>query len=138
MQNISIEKCLDIVSNKYKLVLLAMERAKHLMLGAEPQVEKGVAQKNSYLALQEIEHDKLDLIQLEEDLKTDLSKSDFFVKSNAEHKVDTSDTNTENEDTFDLDEIIDEELESVEANDEDGYYDSNDMDDTDADSGFEE
>lgn len=126
MKQVSIEGCLENVPNKFDLSLLAMARAKNLMLGAEPTISSSNFTKNSNIALKEIEENKLDLNELKDVLKESLIKSDYFVKNMDKKEEDES---QDDQDGTDLDDDIDdidgdideEELDSEEEDEE--FYD---------------
>lgn len=54
MARITVEDCLDIVPNRFSLVLVAAERAKQLLKGAVPKVSGDDENKEVVLALREI------------------------------------------------------------------------------------
>lgn len=53
MARVTVSDCLEHVDNRFQLVLIATKRARQLILGAEPLVERG-ADKPTVLALREI------------------------------------------------------------------------------------
>jgi DNA-directed RNA polymerase subunit omega len=53
MARVTVEDCLDNVSNRFALVLLCVQRAKALLKGAKPTVEHS-KNKAAVLALREI------------------------------------------------------------------------------------
>jgi DNA-directed RNA polymerase subunit omega len=53
MARLTVEDCLDKVSNRFNLVLLASKRARHLSMGAKPAVDEE-RDKPTVLALREI------------------------------------------------------------------------------------
>ena len=53
MARLTIEDCLETVDNRYDLVLLASQRARQLILGAEPLIEED-NDKPTVIALREI------------------------------------------------------------------------------------
>ncbi|HEX19680.1 MAG TPA: DNA-directed RNA polymerase subunit omega [Acidiferrobacteraceae bacterium] len=53
MARITVEDCLDNVENRFQLVLVATKRARQIMMGAEPFVERQ-GEKPTVLALREI------------------------------------------------------------------------------------
>jgi DNA-directed RNA polymerase subunit omega len=59
MARITVEDCLERVSNRFELVLLAARRAKQLLKGARPLVESD--NKEIVSALREIAADKVRL-----------------------------------------------------------------------------
>ena len=53
MARVTVEDCLENVDNRFQLVLVASKRARQLMLGAEPKVERE-NDKATVMALREI------------------------------------------------------------------------------------
>ena len=53
MARVTVEDCLDNVDNRFALVLLGAQRARHLLKGAKPTVEHS-KNKAAVLALREI------------------------------------------------------------------------------------
>lgn len=61
MARITVEDCLDVVNNRFDLVLLASKRARQLAKGAEPVLDNSEHQdKTTVLALREIAARKID------------------------------------------------------------------------------
>lgn len=54
MARITVEDCLEVVPNRFSLVLVAAERAKQLLKGAVPQLENDDENKEIVLSLREI------------------------------------------------------------------------------------
>ncbi|MBB43724.1 MAG: DNA-directed RNA polymerase subunit omega [Rhodospirillaceae bacterium] len=67
MARVTVEDCVEKVSNRFELVLLAAQRARDLSVGAEMQVEKD-NDKNPVVALREIAEDKVDHDALQEEV----------------------------------------------------------------------
>ena len=67
MARVTVEDCVEKVSNRFELVLLAAQRARDLSVGAEMQVEKD-NDKNPVVALREIAEDKVDHDELQEEI----------------------------------------------------------------------
>ena len=65
----SLEKCLEKISNRYLLVVLAAKRSRQLNRGAQPQVETK-HQKWTSVALEEIIDGKVQLKKPEEKTRT--------------------------------------------------------------------
>jgi DNA-directed RNA polymerase subunit omega len=65
MARITVEDCLQVVPNRFELVLGAARRAKQLLKGARPLVESG--NKEVVTALREIAAAKVTLIRPEDD-----------------------------------------------------------------------
>ncbi len=73
MARVTVEDCVELVPNRFKLVKLASHRARALASGAELHVERD-RDKNPVVALREIAEEKLDLDSLEESLVKSLQK----------------------------------------------------------------
>ena len=73
MARITVEDCLEKVSNQYDLVLLAKERTSQLNSGAEMLVEKD-NDKNTVIALREIGEGKVDPEELKKNAVLRLRK----------------------------------------------------------------
>jgi DNA-directed RNA polymerase subunit omega len=54
MARITVEDCLEHLSNRFSLVLVASERTKQLLRGADPMVDNDESNKEVVLALREI------------------------------------------------------------------------------------
>jgi DNA-directed RNA polymerase subunit omega len=54
MARITVEDCLEHVPNRFSLVLVAAERAKQLLKGAEPRIDSDDENKEVVTALREI------------------------------------------------------------------------------------
>lgn len=65
MARITIEDCLEKVPNRFKLALLAANRTKSLINGAQPMLDNAKHEKNIVLALREIASGNLNLEELE-------------------------------------------------------------------------
>ncbi len=59
MARITVEDCLQVVDNRFELVLMATRRARQLANGAEPLLEAG-NDKPTVMALREIAANRLD------------------------------------------------------------------------------
>lgn len=59
MARITVEDCLEVVGNRFELVLMATRRARQLAKGADPLVEAG-NDKPTVMALREIASRRLD------------------------------------------------------------------------------
>ncbi|WP_414077638.1 DNA-directed RNA polymerase subunit omega [Staphylococcus aureus] len=65
MARITVEDCLEVVDNRFELVLMATKRARQLAKGAEPAVNPN-NDKPSVLALREIADRRLDQATIDE------------------------------------------------------------------------
>jgi len=61
MARITVEDCLDVIDNRFELVMMAARRARQLANGVEPQLEnQSSADKPTVLALREIAARRID------------------------------------------------------------------------------
>ena len=60
MARITVEDCLQIVPNRFLLVMVAAKRAKQLYKGGQPLIENKAGNKKVVLALREIAAGKID------------------------------------------------------------------------------
>ncbi|PPR60032.1 MAG: DNA-directed RNA polymerase subunit omega, partial [Alphaproteobacteria bacterium MarineAlpha3_Bin7] len=58
MARVTVEDCIDIINNRFELVMLASQRARSLSSGAELTVERD-NDKNPVIALREIAESKI-------------------------------------------------------------------------------
>lgn len=109
--HISIENCLNVVPNKFELSLLASNRAKAILNGAPVYLDytyNANKKKASYIALEEIENEKLDIVLLRKDLKEELLRDNLFIKTSGKKDFLKSDLSSDDSDEdFDLDELMD-------------------------------
>ncbi len=61
MARITVEDCLESVPNRFSLVLVAAERTKQLLKGAQPLIENDSDNKEVVTALREIAADKFNV-----------------------------------------------------------------------------
>ena len=73
MARVTVEDCVDKVTNRFNLVLLAGHRARVLSSGAQLLVDRD-NDKNPVVALREIAEGVLDPAQMEEDLVTSFQR----------------------------------------------------------------
>ncbi|MDR1425736.1 MAG: DNA-directed RNA polymerase subunit omega [Rickettsiales bacterium] len=79
---ISVEKCLDIIPNKFRLAIFVMNRAKDLQIRAKPDVEiQKFAKKNINRTLYEIKSGSLNIPILEEKIKKDILTNNLYSKN---------------------------------------------------------
>ena len=67
MARVTVEDCVERISNRFELVAIAAQRARQLSAGAELTIERD-NDKNPVIALREIADQTIDLDELEEDL----------------------------------------------------------------------
>jgi len=61
MARITVEDCLNVVDNRFELVMMAAKRARQLANGVEPQLDNDIADdKPTVLALREIAARRID------------------------------------------------------------------------------
>jgi DNA-directed RNA polymerase subunit omega len=65
MARITVEDCLEVIPNRFELVLAAARRAKQLLKGARPLVDS--ENKEVVTALREIAAAKVTLVEIEEE-----------------------------------------------------------------------
>lgn len=60
MARITVEDCLNVIPNRFLLVMVAAKRTKQLYKGAQPLIENKAGNKKVVLALREIAAAKVD------------------------------------------------------------------------------
>lgn len=60
MARITVEDCLEVVDNRFELVMMAAKRARQLAAGVEPKIENEANDKPTVLALREIAARQID------------------------------------------------------------------------------
>lgn len=121
MEAVSIEKCLDVIPNKFRLAVLAMNRARDILMGAKTNVETSkYTQRAVNKALREIEiglFDKVAIAELEKNIGKNLISNNLFPKKFANSTGDatgsvnsetTKDINMDDEDVSAFQESADE------------------------------
>ena len=81
MARITVEDCIDKLPSRFELVLVASNRARKLHSGETPTVEKN-NDKNTVIALREIEEQTMSLEDLKEDLIIDYQSVSMFDNEN--------------------------------------------------------
>lgn len=95
MVAVSVERCLDIIPNKFKLAIITMNRARSILLGNHTDIENTKHTKKSInKTLCEIENNKLDLDLIEKEIRKNLLVNNLFSKS---FKLSSEDENTDSE-----------------------------------------
>jgi DNA-directed RNA polymerase subunit omega len=141
MVSVTVEDCLQVVPNRFELVLLASYRAKTLMGGSSPLYDNKNKEKSTVVALNEIGSRLLGVEEVK-DLAESNIKSQGALKNieenslYAEEKSDNSsldndlDTSNNSKNNFvDDDSDLDEEDDEDDDDDDDSYY--NDLSDDD-------
>ena len=86
MARITVEDCLSKIDNQYDLVLLAKERAAQLNAGGKPLVPEN-NDKNTLIALREIEVGLIDAETLEKTLEEDVLLDQFSTSKPKESDI---------------------------------------------------
>lgn len=73
MARVTVEDCVERIPNRFELVALAAQRARHLSAGAELSIDRD-NDKNPVVALREIADETIDLEDLNEDLIKSLQR----------------------------------------------------------------
>jgi DNA-directed RNA polymerase subunit omega len=66
MARVTVEDCLEVVDNRFELVMMASKRARQLANGAQPALQGEADDKPTVLALREIAARKIDHALIEE------------------------------------------------------------------------
>ena len=103
MARVTVEDCVDKVTNRFELVLLAAHRARVLSSGAPLLIDRD-NDKNPVVALREIADEALKPDELDEDLVQSLQKQVEVEETEddevASEKADTPEFDTMNEDDY--------------------------------------
>lgn len=76
MARVTVEDCVEVVPNRFDLVLLAARRARELSAGASMTVDKD-NDKNPVVALREIAEETISLESLEENIIRSMQRATF-------------------------------------------------------------
>jgi len=74
MARVTVEDCVEKIPNRFELVLLAAQRARNLSRGEELTLDRD-NDKNPVVALREIADETIELVKLEQDLISSLSRT---------------------------------------------------------------
>ena len=74
MARVTVEDCVQMVPNRFELVLLAAQRARNLSRGEELTIDRD-DDKNPVVALREIADETIELARIEQDLIKSLSRT---------------------------------------------------------------
>lgn len=66
MARITVEDCLEVIPNRFELIILAAKRARQLHAGVEPLLENVELDKPTVLALREIAARQISAAQIEQ------------------------------------------------------------------------
>lgn len=75
MARVTVEDCIQVVDNRFELVLLAAQRARDISAGQELRVERDF-DKNPVVSLREIAENKLNLDQLKTHIVSGVNRHD--------------------------------------------------------------
>ena len=114
MARITVEDCIDKIPSRFELVLIASQRARKLHTGDQPTVKKE-NDKNSVIALREIETESISL----DNLKENLIKEYQTVSINENEDEDKKDIINTNELNKSLADEVEEEIKSLESAEDD-------------------
>lgn len=121
MAAVTIEDCLQRVSNRFELALIASHRTEQLMNGAPALYTSKRLEKNTVIALREIAADLVDIEKIREEIKEKVNNPTLFKNSNdlisdETIKDDYSESLSEN----DLDDESDD-LEEIDTEEDEDY-----------------
>lgn len=66
MARITVEDCLEVIPNRFELIILAAKRARQLHAGVEPTLDNVEMDKPTVLALREIAASKISAAQIDQ------------------------------------------------------------------------
>lgn len=75
MARVTVEDCIQVIDNRFELVLLAAQRARDISAGQELRVERD-NDKNAVVSLREIADNKLNLAQLKTHIVSGVNRHD--------------------------------------------------------------
>jgi DNA-directed RNA polymerase subunit omega len=73
MARVTVEDCVEKIPNRFELVAIAAQRARHISAGAAPTIERD-NDKNPVISLREIADETVDTKELKEDLIKSLQR----------------------------------------------------------------
>lgn len=120
MARVTVEDCVSVVNNRFKLILLAAQRAKELELGANPSVLRD-NDKSTVIALREIADNALNLEVIEERAKQNLinNSNQYSDTDDDDNDLDEMDMHADNDSYRDNDNNEEEDGNDSESIDED-------------------
>ena len=89
MARITVEDCIEKISNRFDLVVFAVQRGRELSAGDEPTIDRD-NDKNTVLSLREIAESTVDIEELRENLIISMQKQ--IQEEETEDKEITSET----------------------------------------------
>ena len=129
MSEVSLEKCLEVVPNRFELAVLIMNRAREILCGSKSKIETTKYTKKSVKkAMKEIEENDFELDELKSKIRKNLLVNRLFLKDNKivdeNAEMDDADSKLDDdlgEDFDDLEDDGDDEI--IDDLDEDSYDD---------------
>jgi DNA-directed RNA polymerase subunit omega len=76
MARVTVEDCLEVVGNRFELVIMASKRARQLANGAQPALQSEAEDKPTVLALREIAARRIDNALIEEVEKAERERAE--------------------------------------------------------------
>ena len=89
MARVTVEDCIRKVSNRFDLVVFAVQRGRELSAGDEPTIDRD-NDKNTVVSLREIAESTVDIVELRENLIISMQKQ--ILEEETEDKEITSET----------------------------------------------
>ena len=89
MARVTVEDCIEKISNRFDLVVFAVQRGRELSAGDEPTIDRD-NDKNTVLSLREIAESTVDIVALRENLIISMQKQ--IQEEENEDKEITSET----------------------------------------------
>ena len=89
MARITVEDCIEKISNRFDLVVFAVQRGRELSAGDEPTIDRD-NDKNTVVSLREIAESTVDIVELRENLIISMQKQ--IQEEETEDKEITSET----------------------------------------------
>ena len=89
MARITVEDCIEKISNRFDLVVFAVQRGRELSAGDEPTIDRD-NDKNTVVSLREIAESTVDVVELRENLIISMQKQ--IQEEETEDKEITSET----------------------------------------------
>ncbi len=89
MARITVEDCIEKISNRFDLVVFAVQRGRELSAGDEPTIDRD-NDKNTVVSLREIAESTVDIVELRENLIISMQKQ--IQEEENEDKEITSET----------------------------------------------
>lgn len=83
MARVTVEDCIQVIDNRFELVLLAAQRARDISAGQELRVERD-NDKNAVVSLREIADNKLNLAQLKTHIVSGVNRHDEMTSEDDE------------------------------------------------------